>query len=128
MENIKELAKKTKNMKVLFVEDEEDIRNSVHTFFKKFVNEFHLAENGEEGLLAFKENDIDVVITDIIMPKMDGFQMLEEIRKINPNIFVIILSATDDDTIDTNTKYDLKIKKPILFENLTKIVRAISEI
>lgn len=128
MEDIKELAEKTKNLKVLFVDDEKDIRDSVNIFFNKFVNTFYIAKNGEEGLSIFKEQDIDVVITDILMPQMNGFEMLEEIRKINPHIFVIIVSASDEDKINAHTKYNLKVKKPILFEDIIQIIKAMSQI
>lgn len=128
MQEIKDLIQKTQNLNVLFVDDEKDIRNSIKIFFDKFVKNFYLANNGLEGLKIFKEKEIDVVITDIVMPKMDGSEMIKEIKKINPNIFIIIISATDDNTIDENTTYDLKIKKPFLFEDIKEIVKSISKL
>lgn len=128
MQEIKNLIQKTQNLNVLFVDDEKDIRNSIKTFFDKFVKNFYLANNGLEGLKIFKEKEIDVVITDIVMPKMDGSEMIKEIKKINPNIFIIIISATDDNVIDENTTYDLKIKKPFLFEDIKEIVKSISKL
>jgi len=128
MKEIKELIKKTQHLNVLFVDDEKDIRDSVKIFFDKFVKNFFLANDGKEGLKTFKEENIDVIITDIIMPKMDGFQMIKEVKKINPNIFIIIISANDDTEIDEDIPYDLKIKKPILFEDIKKIIKAISQL
>lgn len=128
MQEIKDLIQKTQNLNVLFVDDEKDIRNSIKIFFDKFVKNFYLANNGLEGLKIFKEKEIDVVITDIVMPKMDGSEMIKEIKKINPNIFIIIISATDDNAIDENTTYDLKIKKPFLFEDIKEIVKSISKL
>jgi len=128
VQEIKDLIQKTQNLNVLFVDDEKDIRNSIKIFFDKFVKNFYLANNGLEGLKIFKEKEIDVVITDIVMPKMDGSEMIKEIKKINPNIFIIIISATDDNTIDENTTYDLKIKKPFLFEDIKEIVKSISKL
>ncbi|PLY04334.1 MAG: hypothetical protein C0625_16780 [Arcobacter sp.] len=128
MTEIKDLIQKTQHLSILFVDDEEDIRDSVKSFFNKFVKKFFLASNGEEGLKTFKEENIDVIITDIVMPKMDGLKMIEEIKKINPKVFIIIISATDNNIINENTSYNLRIKKPILFEDIEKILKSISQL
>ncbi len=67
--------------KIIIVEDEEILRNLLH---KKLGNEGYdvdVAENGEEGLSKIKENKPDLILLDIIMPKMGGFEMLEEMQK-----------------------------------------------
>lgn len=54
------------------------------------------AENGEEALSKFKQNPADIVITDIMMPKMNGLNLIKEIKAIDNNIKFIILSGYDD--------------------------------
>ena len=54
------------------------------------------AQDGEEALKIFEENEIDLMILDIMMPKKDGFEVLQEIRK-SSNVPVLILSAVEDE-------------------------------
>ncbi len=67
--------------KIIIVEDEEILRNLLQ---KKLTEEGYsvdVAEDGEEGLVKIKENRPDLILLDIIMPKMGGFEMLEEMQK-----------------------------------------------
>lgn len=67
--------------KIIIVEDEEILRNLLH---KKLLAEGYsveVAENGEVGLQKIRENRPDLILLDIIMPKMGGFEMLEEMQK-----------------------------------------------
>lgn len=81
------------NIIVLYVEDEEMIRNEVTFFFQKYVKEFHCANNGIEGLALYKKVNPDIIITDIQMPKMNGLDM---IREIDSTIPIIITTAYSD--------------------------------
>ena len=86
-----------KNLKILYVEDQEDINIFTSDILNSFVKELISASNGEEGLNAFKENqDIDLIITDINMPKLNGLEMYKEISKIKKDVPVIITSAHTD--------------------------------
>jgi YesN/AraC family two-component response regulator len=81
---------------VLYVEDNENIRNIFSNILKRFINKLHIANNGEEGLKKFKELKPDLIITDIQMPKMNGIEMIENIRKENTSIPIIITTAFND--------------------------------
>ena len=81
------------NITILYVEDEELIRNEVGAMLSLIAKNVILAENGHEGLQKFENNKVDIVITDINMPRKTGFEMLKEIREINKDIPAIILSA-----------------------------------
>lgn len=86
-----------KDLKILYVEDEDDVREFTGKILKTVVKEAIIAANGQEGLDAFKENqDIDLIVTDINMPKMNGFEMCTEIKKINSSIPIVITSAHND--------------------------------
>lgn len=82
----------------LVVEDEEAIR----TVFKEIIeNAFPdstvmVAEDGKKALSIFKTNQINLVLTDIKMPKMDGVELLQEIKNIDPSVAVIVTSGHGD--------------------------------
>ncbi len=78
---------------VLFVEDEEVLRAIYERILNKFVKTLFVAENGKEGLKKYKECQPDLIVTDIQMPVMDGLEMIEEIRKVDQNVRIVILSA-----------------------------------
>lgn len=85
---------KLKSLKLLFVEDEEDLVEIISDTLKKLDANFLTAKNGEIGLNLIEENkDIDIIITDINMPVMNGLVMIQEIRKRGYNIPIIIMSA-----------------------------------
>ena len=85
---------KLKSLKLLFVEDEEDLVEIISDTLKKLDANFLTAKNGEVALSLIEENkDIDIIITDINMPVMNGLIMIQEIRKRGYNIPIIIMSA-----------------------------------
>ena len=67
--------------KIIIVEDEEILRNLLQKKFLVEGYEVDIAEDGEVGLFKIKENRPDLIILDIVMPKMNGFEMLEEMQK-----------------------------------------------
>ena len=87
-----------KTLTALYVEDEDQIKNIVSSLLENLFGKMLLASNGEEGLNLFTQHkdDIDIIITDINMPKMNGLEMCEEIRKINNSTPIIITSAHND--------------------------------
>jgi C4-dicarboxylate-specific signal transduction histidine kinase len=78
---------------VLFVEDEELLRAIYERILDKFVKRLYVAENGKEGLEYYKKYRPDLIITDIMMPVMDGLEMVEYIRQKDTNVRLVILSA-----------------------------------
>jgi YesN/AraC family two-component response regulator len=128
MEDIKILKETLKDIKVLFVDDEEDIRNGTGSFLKKFFDNVTICSNGEEGLQSFKENqDIQVVISDILMPKMTGSEMIAEIKKIKPNIFVIYISASRGAEFKEESNCEIFVKKPLAYNDMKDILIKIKE-
>ncbi|RXJ87557.1 diguanylate cyclase [Arcobacter sp. CECT 8985] len=122
-----------KNVKVLYVEDENDVREFTGRTIKAIVKEIIIKENGKEGLEAFKENlDIDLIVTDINMPKMGGLEMCAEIRKINKEVPIVITSAHNDpdflkQAIDVGVS--AYAMKPIdLYQLIESMIKAIEPI
>lgn len=87
-----------KGITALYVEDEEAIRSAIGGLLKTFFKDFIVCTNGIEGLNAFKEHQdtIDVIITDINMPKLNGLDMLDKIKEISPFIPMLITTAHND--------------------------------
>lgn len=82
-------------------------------FFERFFN-MHVAKNGLEGLNKFNENkDIDLIITDLSMPKMSGVEMIKEIRKINTEIPIYALTAFFDDVKYVDECFELGVQRII---------------
>jgi len=82
-----------KTLCVLFVEDEEKLSRLLKNAIGDNFFKFSLAYDGEEGLELFKMIKPDIVITDINMPKKSGLEMAKEIKAIDKNVPIIILSA-----------------------------------
>jgi len=86
-------SKILKELKVLLVEDEKKLSSLLKNAIGDSFYSFSVANNGEEGLEKFLNLSPDIIITDIMMPKMTGLEMAKEIRVSNSQIPIIILSA-----------------------------------
>jgi len=85
---------KLRKLKLLFVEDEQDILDIISDTLTGLEVDFFIASNGAEGLKLFEENnDISIIISDINMPVMNGLDMIAKIREKNNDIPCIIMSA-----------------------------------
>ena len=91
-----EVMEYLKSLTVLFVEDEEDSREQYSEFLSRLVGLLVTAQNGVEGLDAWRQHKPDIIITDIRMPFMDGLSMVQKIRSVDQAIPIIILSAFDE--------------------------------
>ncbi len=132
MDNLKKLKEISSELSVLYVEDEENIAQTLITYLSKFFNEVIYAKNGEDGLALYKEDSFDIVITDIKMPKMNGLDMSEKIKEINPNQNIIIVSAYSEiDNFQRSIKLGIDgyIIKPIDYMSLNKtLFKTVSKI
>ncbi len=79
--------------KVLFVEDEADLTTIVADTLRGQGYEVITAGNGLDGLQKFRSEGADIVIADVMMPRMDGFTMAKEIRKLSPAVPLLFLTA-----------------------------------
>ena len=85
-----------KQVSILIVDDEEDIRDVLEIALKDIGYTVFLAENGEKALEIFKSKDPDIVITDIKMPVMDGIELLRQIKRENPATEVLMITGHGD--------------------------------
>jgi len=121
-----------KTLNVLFVEDDANSREQMCKVLKFYFDKVECAKDGEEGLNKFKNDKFDIVISDISMPKMNGFEMIEHIKKINKDIHIIILSAYSEANLileALNLNVDEYIIKPanfkLLEQKLEKVIKDI---
>lgn len=128
MENLNLLKQKCKDLKILYVEDEKTVRVQTSKVLSVYFDEIILAENGQEALNKLKSEKIDIIFTDINMPKIDGLTMIKNIRKFDLNLPIVVFSAYD------HTEYLLKtieygidgyILKPFKFSQIQKTIEKI---
>ncbi len=114
--------------KILFVEDEEDLTLIVADTLRGQGYEVITAADGIEGLEKFKTEAADIVVADVMMPKMDGFSMAKEIRKLSPTVPLLFLTAKS--TIDDVEKgFEIGandyLKKPFELRELIVRIKAL---
>jgi len=111
---------------ILIVEDEETLRESIKRIFVKEGYTVDGAESAEQGLSLLETGVYDVILTDIILPGMDGIEMLTRVREQIPDQIIIIVTAYA--SLDTSIKalragaYDY-IMKPVIHEEIKQVVR-----
>ncbi len=110
-----------KDFSILLIDDEISQREPIKGFLKK--KGFNVLDAGtyKEAIALFKQNDIDMVITDYRLSDKTGFDILEEVRKQNPNIPIVIMTAygSIDDAVKImkSGAYDY-LQKPIELSEL----------
>ncbi len=103
-----------KNLNILYIEDEENIRINIKKVLLLLCENVFDVPSTEEAKIILKEQRIDIVISDINLPDSDGISFVKELRKTDKTIPVILLSAY------TDTKYLLEATKLKLVDYLTK--------
>lgn len=130
----KHLKEFTKDLKVLYVEDDKELLLSTSTLLKNLFLSVDTASNGEEGLKKFATSEYDVIISDINMPIINGIDMIREIKEKNIEQVVVVTSAHDESEylmklIDMGV--DSFILKPVelqkLINTLYKVCKIISD-
>lgn len=115
-------------LKILVVDDESRMRKLVRDFLVKSHYEVVEASDGEEALtLFFEKNDIDLVILDVMMPKMDGWQVCREIRSYSKVPIIMLTAKSDerDELLGFELGVDEYISKPFSPKILVARVEAI---
>lgn len=90
------------NINLLLVDDDEIFRENTSLFIKDKINKLFLAENGKEGLDVFDNNKIDIIISDIKMPVMNGLEMAGIIKQKKKEVKIILISSLKKESILTD--------------------------
>ena len=123
LDRLKNLMKYTKELNVLYVEDNLDVQQQTLKMLSSFFEKIELENNGKVALELFYENKYNLIITDIKMPLVDGIFLIESIRKTDKKIPIIIFSAHDDKDYflkTINAGIDGYILKPYTLEQITQ--------
>ncbi|EHZ1577677.1 butyrate response regulator transcription factor BumR [Campylobacter jejuni] len=119
------MSQECKELIILVVEDEVKARESMINILSERFSKVIGAQNGDEGLKKFKKFKPDLVITDIVMPIMDGLDMAREIKEISDDVPIVVLSAYSEKerllrSIDIGI--DKYLIKPVDIEELFKVL------
>ncbi|MFA4995617.1 MAG: response regulator transcription factor [Patescibacteria group bacterium] len=115
-------------MKILLIDDDESIRNFLKSALESECFEVDLAEDGEKGSFLSRTNDYDVIICDYSLPKKNGQQICEEIRKDEKDTPILMLSVEGESQMKAdllNIGADDYLTKPFSLEELLARVRAL---
>lgn len=106
-----------KNITVLYVEDEDMVRMPTTMLLKRAFKKVLACENSEEALNILKGEEVDIVITDILMQGMGGQLLARKIKELEPNLPIIVVSAFDDTTHQV-PEAEGRLVKPIKKDDL----------
>lgn len=95
-EKLEDIRIRGEKYSLLYVEDNEGLRNSMAELLSRVFPNYELAEDGADGLEHFKQTKHKIVVTDLVMPNMDGYSMLEHMKLIDPFIKILVVSAHND--------------------------------
>ena len=88
-----DLFNKLKNMKILLIDDDEWIRDSLSLFFESEGCNLKALERAGEGLKTLRNENYDIIIVDYRLPDMDGLEFFKRIQESHPNAFKILITA-----------------------------------
>ena len=121
-----------KSLSILYVEDEHEIRDQLQAYLQRRCLKVYTAANGKKGIEAYKKYQPDIVVTDILMPVMDGLKMAEKLQLINPHTPIIIITAFEEpryfhQAIDLGVQQYVNkpVNLPILEQSLIKCARVL---
>ncbi|MDK9693701.1 MAG: response regulator [Sulfurimonas sp.] len=89
----RKIVELAKNISILYVEDDAIVREETTKYLQKLYTDVRVANDGASGLEAYWQKRADIVITDILMPKLNGIEMIKKIKEAEPLQEVIIISA-----------------------------------
>lgn len=83
-------------LSILVIDDDKDVRWSLNNYLMNRNHQVYLATSGVEGLEILRREKVDIVITDIMMPGMDGFEVLQKVRDIAPQTDVMVITGVNE--------------------------------
>jgi len=113
--------------RILVIEDDESIRSALSMFLESEGYTVADVENGEEGLVAFNQRPADIVLVDVMLPGLDGFEVTRALRSASdvPIVIVTARSDTHDVVAGLEAGADDYVTKPVVTKELTARIRAL---
>ena len=117
---------------ILIVDDEPDVRRVLSEIVESGGWNAIEAEDGKQAIAQIKKGGVDLVLLDIMMPKMDGLETAHEIRKLSKELPIIVVTVKDDDTTKKLVRklygVDYYITKPFPNQQLVDAVKKVLNI
>lgn len=111
---------------VLIIDDDDTLLKFFKIHLNKFFSKVIVVRNAQEALATLKEKEVDLVISDIRMPKIDGIQLLRKIRRGHPSVPVYLISGAllDDSKMKTIDRHaDGFLRKPFSIDDLHSMIQ-----
>ncbi len=115
--------------RILFIDDDEPLRKSLCGLLTKSGFEVREADNGRTALNLLREQPVDLVITDMVMPEVEGVEIIQTLRRTHPTVKIIAMSGGDQGSADCYLKMarllgaDAVLAKPFNSDELLAAVR-----
>ena len=117
--------------KILVIDDDAGIREFLKTFFEEREYDIETAFDGQDGVEKFKKGSYDLVMCDMLMPRMIGMNVLKTIKEIKPDQRVIMMTGVKEDSMMANAKTlgcQLYLTKPVKLAELeTRVAECFGE-
>jgi signal transduction histidine kinase/CheY-like chemotaxis protein len=124
--NVIPLEKKQKKARILVIDDEEDIRKLLKDILTNAGHKVEIAADGNEGIEIFKKKKFDLVLTDLGMPVMSGWEVAEKVKSINEKVPVALITGWNvklDGSEMNDSGINLVIHKPFKMEQVLNLVQ-----
>ncbi len=121
------MIKKGREARILVIDDEESVRSAISQILSQVNHQVTVAENGKEGIRLFKEKEFDIVLTDLGMPGMSGWEVCKTIKGISPNFPVGMITGWGMEVNQAKIEesgLDFVISKPF---DLNQILNTVAE-
>lgn len=121
------IIRRLENLIILYVEDEDTVREEISSILKHYCPNVILAKNGLDGLEKYKKYKPNIIISDILMPELDGIGMVKKIREKDEQTPILFISShSDKKTLLQAVKLNLQdyLIKPVKEEDIFKALRS----
>lgn len=119
-----EIISKLSEFSIMLVDDDEVLLGQLERIYKRYFKAVHLAFNGCEGVQAYKLHKPDFVMSDVSMPKCNGFDMATELRKIDENLKIIFITGHNEQEYLEKINYfgGYTITKPVNVDQALEMI------
>ena len=118
------------DIKVLFVEDNNKAREEFLPFLTKYFSDIDIAKNGKEGIEKASKNSYDLIVTDVVMPEIDGIEMIKQIKSIDSETkFIVITAYSNKEFLTTLIELGIQgyLMKPITFKQVAHTIKKVTD-
>ncbi|HSE40796.1 MAG TPA: response regulator [Acidobacteriota bacterium] len=113
-------------LRILFVDDDDTIREAMVAILAWFGHETISAAGGKEAIDLYRSNKVDLVITDHYMPDMKGFELAQQIRSMNADAKIILLTGWNNVEKEANSSFiNYTLMKPVTMQTVLDTIRSL---